>query len=76
MKCVVVVYVSRDGIEVERATDDEAQARQWIAENPLHMSEEGVYELWEAEPGTQPTKICEIWGEESQNMHRAHLNPR
>lgn len=76
MKVVVVVYMSRDaGIEVERATADEAEARQWVAENPLHEHDDGVYELWEAEPGTKPTRLGQILPAESIEMHFKVLNP-
>lgn len=76
MTCVVVVYVSRDaGIEIERATDDEVQARQWVAENPLHEHDDGKYELWEAEPGARPSKLGEVWPGESIAMHHQLLNP-
>lgn len=76
MKAVVVVYMSRDaGIEVERATADEAEACQWVAENPLHEHDDGVYELWEAEPGSRPTKLRSIWPAESIEMHHKVLNP-
>lgn len=72
MAVIVVVYLNRDtGIEVERAVDTEEQARAWVAENPLHEHDDGVYTLWEVEPFEQPTQVDVIGARLSREMAQA-----
>ena len=70
---IVVVYLNRDtGIEVERAVDTQEQARTWVAENPLHIHDDGVYTLWEVEPFEQPTQVDVIGARLSREMAEVH----